>query len=508
VQRVFKKVLPMARVPPSTTCRAPGVALQFSFYGTVHACCQNGIYRIGDVRRQTLTEIWESDARREMGARLAVGDYPTGCEHCAIEHGLGHRLTTPAQAFDRFADGAEWPRQMEFTLSNRCNLECVHCNGDNSSTIRKHREGRPPMEMPYGEAFFEQLPPFLDHVEVVAFLGGEPFLAPEARRVWDLLLARDLHPEVQVTTNATIWNSKVERYVDDLRMHFAVSIDGATAETYEAIRGRARYDRVIAIRDLMLAASRRHGTYFQLNYCLLRANWHELGRFLLQADELDVVANIIPVFNPADHSVFTLPPDELGPVVDQLHAEGVGLRPRLGRNRGAWDTTVGMLQTELDQALARWDRAAEMRRLRAEQPEMGRAATASEVAVGVADRPRVVVAPSAAAVQQAEAALRAWSGQPCIEVGSTDGLVTAVQAPEWASALETAAWPGLPLVEVTDVVANELGPIEFADPEELSPGLVQRAAVVASAAGPIRLRMLFVEASGRLLVASPDRIVA
>ncbi len=65
-----------------------------------------------------------------------------GCELCEVEHALGNRAATPAQAFDQFAPGPSvWPRQLEFTLSNRCNLECEMCFGELSSKIRTRREG-------------------------------------------------------------------------------------------------------------------------------------------------------------------------------------------------------------------------------------------------------------------------------------------------------------------------------------------------------------------------------
>ena len=81
-------------VPRSSTCRAPAVAMQFTFTGTVHACCQNGESSYGDARAQTIAEIWDGRPRRAMAAALAEGRYPAGCEHCAIEHSLGNRAGT------------------------------------------------------------------------------------------------------------------------------------------------------------------------------------------------------------------------------------------------------------------------------------------------------------------------------------------------------------------------------------------------------------------------------
>ncbi|MBL8774572.1 MAG: SPASM domain-containing protein, partial [Acidimicrobiales bacterium] len=135
-------------------CRAPQVTMHFSVAGNVHACCANGTYSYGDATMKPLVDIWEGARRRAMADDLSNGHYPVGCEGCAIEHGLGNRRSTPASAYDDYLEGSPaWPRQLEFTLSNRCNLACIQCNGDNSSTIRAQREGRPPMPMPYGDGF-------------------------------------------------------------------------------------------------------------------------------------------------------------------------------------------------------------------------------------------------------------------------------------------------------------------------------------------------------------------
>jgi molybdenum cofactor biosynthesis enzyme MoaA len=424
---------------------------------------------------------------------LAEGSYPAGCEGCEIQHTLGNRMSTPAQSFDRYTVG-DWPSQMEFTLSNRCNLECVQCNGDVSSTIRARREKRPPLPVPYGEEFFAQLPPYLEHVELTAFLGGEPFLIPEARRVWDLLLDGGLRPEIHVTTNATVWNDRVERYVNDLAMGFAVSIDGATRETYEAIRVGARYDRVIEIRDRMLEASRRNGSYFQLNFCLLRANWHELAEFCRQGDELDVPVNVIPVLQPASHSVLRLSADELADVVTTLDRQDAAIGRHLGRNRPAWENAVRMIREELERVRATGGRSA----IEAEPP-WGRASQETYVANPV----RVLRSRQDPIVVRMEDELRAWSGRDLIEVQAGAGLVESVQAPPWAAALRAEEWVGRHLEAMTEMVADRLGPLELGDVVPV--GEVETRQLVAHAPhGDVRVRVLWIWSLELLLFATPD----
>lgn len=500
------------------TCRAPELAMHFSLAGHVHACCQNGAYSFGDIAETPLIDIWRGLLRRTMATDLADGRYPVGCELCEVEHALGNRDSTPAQEFDAYSDEvAVWPRKLEFTLSNRCNLACVQCNGDNSSTIRAKREARPPMPMPYQDGFFEQLPPFLEHLEVASFLGGEPFLAPEAKRVWDLLLECDPKPVVRVTTNATVWSEAIERYVYGLEMHLAVSIDGATKDTYEAIRVGADFERVIEIRDRMLEASRSYGGVFHLNYCLLRANWHEVGRFLLEADGLDVDANIIPVFGPSEHSVFTLPPDRLAPIVESLRAEDGGLRERLGRNRSTWDDVVRMLGDQLDRIESDASRETLLTGIRSRavlqlDAAHRQAAARHEVAQNHAAEALAVARrrlsePLAAA---AEADLLAWAGQHGIEVSVESDVVTAVRAPVWAVPLQAEEWVGAGIELIASAVSARVGPVDYSDLTDISEGeglVLVNDSVLTSSNGLHHFRTIYAPFLGRMTISTTDPLI-
>lgn len=474
---VARRLIELDVVGDRPTCRAPATSLHLSVAGTVHACCENGDHELGDLRTQTLAEVWGGARRRAMAAELAAGTYPYGCDRCAVLHAAGARASTPAPTFDPLGpEDAGWPRRLEFTLSNRCNLACVQCNGENSSTIRS-REGRPPLPAAYGEELFAQLPPFLERVEVVAFLGGEPFLMPEARRIWDLLLELppDRRPVVQVTTNATVWSDAVERYVRELGMHLTLSIDGHTAATYEAVRVGARHDRVVDVRDRLIATSRAGGGDVQLNYCLLRANWHEVGAFLADADRLDVGAQVVPVFEPADQSVFTLDPEAHARMVAALDAEDVERRPHLGRNRRAWEELVGLVRGHRPAAVAS-------------------VAPARPAEPGVADA--------------LAAALATWSGRPCLVTTVEGGRLVTVEAPDWARPLAPEAWAGARLDELEALVAGQVGPLRFRSPDLAAmpdaPGVIWRECEVDGPSGPAVIRTASVEEAGLLLMASPD----
>ncbi|MEZ5322658.1 MAG: radical SAM protein [Microthrixaceae bacterium] len=258
-------------------CRAPFGSMYFDQFGRVRMCCQNTVSLMGDIATQSIREIWDSGVAQGLRDDLAGGVYPPGCEICVWMD----TTDVPEMVFARTFDELEpvgppyrWPAQMEFSISNACNLQCVMCSGEFSSAIRAHRERLPALAMPYGEAFFEELVEFLAHLDTVKVLGGEPFLSVESMRVMELAIEHSSAP-VTVTTNATQWNDRVARLVDSGRLEMVVSLDGVSAEVYESIRVGASFDKVLANVDRMQAAAARHGRSFWLAHCLMTHNWFE-----------------------------------------------------------------------------------------------------------------------------------------------------------------------------------------------------------------------------------------
>jgi molybdenum cofactor biosynthesis enzyme MoaA len=234
---------------------------------------------------------------------------------------------------------------MTFALSNRCNLECVMCNGELSSKIRA-REGRPPLPPAYGEDFFRQLDEFLPSLQVANFLGGEPFLINENFRIWEQMAAQGLDTLCAVVTNGTRFDDRVQRALDALPFEIVVSLDGVRAETVESIRTNVDHAAVLANAERFRDYARTVGTTFAFNYCLTPANWSELGEFLAFADSWDAEVRVISVTEPG-HSLHDLPDDELAGILAELEAESVHREPALGRNRSAWSVEVEQVRRTL-----------------------------------------------------------------------------------------------------------------------------------------------------------------
>ncbi len=330
-------------------CRAPLVAMEFDAFGDVQACCANALYPLGNVARSSLDEIWRGPRAEQLRTALAAGDLSYGCSVChyRVIHGYGDLARDYYEHFPLPGDGGDWPFSLQFSLHNTCNLACVMCGADRSSKIRAQRSHLDPLPHVYGDAFFEQIVPYLEHAGAVDFSGGEPFLIAEHGRLWDLLIEMDRRPLCSLTTNGTVWNARTERVLAELDTHIAVSIDGMTPATFESIRVGARFDEVMANLDRFLAYTRERGTQLTLGWSLGKGNWRELGAAARFAEERGIHLKVHTVIEP-EFGVQRLPTADLEHVVRSLEAEGEALLPQLELNRWVWESELGRLRDELE----------------------------------------------------------------------------------------------------------------------------------------------------------------
>lgn len=481
---------------PTTGCWAPETTLYFAPDGLVRACCVNTEFPLGRVGQQSIREIWEGARTQALRHALAEDDYSLGCQECGARTEAGNRAWSNAPQFDEHADRrrSAWPVRLDFVLSNTCNLMCEMCHGGLSSAIRAKREHRPPMAKAYGDDFFEELREFLPHLELAVFLGGEPFLARESRRVLDLMLEMDLQIPTRIVTNGTQWNAKVERYLHDLPIDLAVSVDGATPETLESLRVGVDFAELHANVDRYEETMAHRGGTVTYHYCLMVQNWHELGAFLLEADRRDRAVLVMTVTNPERFSLFDLPLDELQGVIEALEAEGEELAPRLGRNAQVWHDELDRLRRHRESLRA--GEPVDWVHARSGQPE------------GVP----VHLGPSPAAMraraERADGAER-WAGRPPLVVHTADGVVTAVEVPPWATPLGADGWSGTSVDQLAHTIGRVLGPATPPEFTRHDDGQLEVRVQFDGPDGPVPVRALVDEdPTGDVLVYVSDRTLS
>lgn len=334
--------------PVDAACVAPWVSLEFDPQGWVYTCCANQLYPLGRIGDERLGELWAGDRARVLRTALQRWDTSSGCGSCRwhLEHG---RVDTDAAVYDRYhlaSTEPAGPASMTFALSNRCNLGCVMCNGELSSTLR-HEAGLPPIVSRYDDQFFEDLVPFLPGLQYAKFLGGEPFLIPEHERVWRLMDEVGGPPRLQVTTNGTVWTDRADWLLDRFVVDITVSVDAYSAAGYERIRRGAKHSTLLDNIERFRTRCAASGAELRLCFCLMADNVDELAPFLRWADRLGVPVSVNVVSDEGlalhDGAI-----DHLEAVQRAWEAEEDHDRPG-GLNAEVWDTQRAQLAAVLDE---------------------------------------------------------------------------------------------------------------------------------------------------------------
>lgn len=444
--------------PHDVACRAPFTSMYLDQHGDVRACCMNERHPLGNITAASLEDIWRGAGARRLRRAMEDGDLGLGCDFCHVQVQGGRPDLAYARRFEGFAvDGPEpaWPHQLELSVTNTCNLRCVMCNGEWSSSIRSQVEHRPPLVSRYSEEFFEQLRPFLPHLDRVKFYGGEPFLASETLRVMEMLVDAGLTTRCHVTTNGTQWTPRVERILSMLPVDVSVSLDAATPETYESIRRGSSWDDVRRNLDRFCEWAERRGTWVSVTFCLMTVNWHELGDFCRLADELGVVGDVNDVFEPPSLSLYRLTVPELAPIVSALGAQDDRERGSFALSAPVWGDQLGKLRRHLE------DGSARLHRLTIDPQAYWE--SAREVVLGRLEY-AVAVARDAAAVDRAATDLASGHGAPLptLELDAA-GMVRRVAPAAPLFGIDPEAWLGRHHSELQSILARGVGPVDHID---------------------------------------------
>lgn len=174
---------------------------------------------------------------------------------------------------DHFELGLDAPICLTWELTYACNLACVHCL---SSSGR-----RDPRELTTAECKalideFERMQIFYVNIG-----GGEPTVRPD---FWELLdYAVEHHVGVKFSTNGFRINAeRAARLAATDYVDVQVSLDGATAEVNDPIRGAGTYDAALRAMSNLRDAGMKD---FKLSVVCTRENIPQLDEFKRIADE-------------------------------------------------------------------------------------------------------------------------------------------------------------------------------------------------------------------------------
>ena len=132
-----------------------------------------------------------------------------------------------------------------------------------------------------------------------------------------------------------------------LPIDIAVSLDAATAETYESIRVGSSWENVQSNLDRFRDHAQRRDAHVSVTYCLMTVNWHEFADFCLMADANGFSCDVNTVTQPSHLSLYHLPVAELEPIVAGLREVDRQRRDDFGWSRPTWTGELDRLERHL-----------------------------------------------------------------------------------------------------------------------------------------------------------------
>lgn len=277
-------------IVPKPYCIAPWKAISVNSLGDV---LPDGVFlkRLGNLHDQTLKEIWEGELWQKLRESHIEFTNHEGCTNCIKkEQQAGHSRRKFFESFfttkvdpnslEEFyytnADNTlnlnnpiQRPKVLDFenpdfiyldiNTSNKCNLKCIHCNGNVSTAwipdekkIKKlypdiHRRDKEYKNYHYIDTdiidkLFEDKS-FFKNLQFVAFRGGEPFYEKINIYVLEKLIEFGWHKQItlDISTNATV----IDQKFFDLLCQFKkvilyISVEGV-GPMYQYCRGGENY---------------------------------------------------------------------------------------------------------------------------------------------------------------------------------------------------------------------------------------------------------------------------
>ena len=178
--------------------------------------------------------------------------------------------------------GLRSPRSVTLMITGGCNLSCLHCWPESRSCGTASPVPTDTLKRLIGEFA-------LVGVEAVCLTGGEPLTHPEWFEILYFSCRQTGFKKVSFQTNATLLNETDIKAIQSINfegLSVQVSLEGATPQTHDRVRGSGSFER--AFQGLKLLAEGGLGKQTQVAFTEMEHNFTELPLLLEMVDVLGI----------------------------------------------------------------------------------------------------------------------------------------------------------------------------------------------------------------------------
>jgi cyclic pyranopterin phosphate synthase len=296
-------------------CKAPVNNMYFTVFGTVAPCWLT----VGAIDRwspeRSIRDIWFGEHYQRIRDNITNNIFVGKCAECKKD--LDNNVWPLAKAYEEFPV-REYPSLIELELSNQCNLECIMCSGVLSSGIRKNRDKLPPLPQIYDESFREQLKEFIPHLQELRINGGEPFAQKIVLDICEDVAQLNPGLKVNIATNGTVYNKRVQKILDMCNIHINISIDSLIPERYAEIRINGDLEVLLNNFKIFNKYCKDGNKDLCIMVNPMRQNWDEMVDFVKWTHENQVKLWYNTIRYPEHCAIWNLSTEELKTIYETL----------------------------------------------------------------------------------------------------------------------------------------------------------------------------------------------
>ena len=266
-------------------------------------------YPIGNVRRNTIAQLWNNDTARWIRSKMYAGEWQDICSptcHVIMAYLRSNKLIKyeglkehqkvwdmellNPQLIEEIKAGRDYlespPVCFQLDHSSLCNLHCLMCTQDRDRTTKEDSTMQKKLE--------EDLRYYLPTAKMIYLSGrGDPLVRPDAIK---LLINYKGPAKFHLTTNGLLLPKYWEQ-IKHQKFHILnISVDAATKETYEKIRIGGRWEDLIKSLNLV-KQNRDKFAGVIINMTVMRSNYREIPQFIDLAESY----GFSPLFQPVGY---------------------------------------------------------------------------------------------------------------------------------------------------------------------------------------------------------------
>lgn len=235
--------------------------------GDVFVCCHRPLWRVGNVYKKDLQDIWTRSFRLKLLRFVSRFGGLRCMSKCTL---LTRKEKTRYRAYNKIA----YPKRIHVQYSTACNMHCIMCRQDSDSRVM------------LADAVLKKRVQW-ELAEELILQGGEIFALESAKQLYAWLVT-EKKVKVNIITNGTMIDESWHDILVIGSRWIEISVNAATSETYAKVACQPSFDHVIqTIRGLVKRRQEIHAdAAIFFHFTIVPENVHETAQAIYFAQEL------------------------------------------------------------------------------------------------------------------------------------------------------------------------------------------------------------------------------